>query len=98
SGKGKRGDLGGASGGAALIKKKLMLQHKTIPVQANFTTLHTKLSSIGPDRLCFFFSSRRRHTRCGRDWSSDVCSSDLAPRRHRSFPGGRTSRKIPARA
>src|SRR6266498_4988509 len=24
----------------------------------------------------FFFSSRRRHTRCGRDWSSDVCSSD----------------------
>src|SRR5207245_4351794 len=31
--------------------------------------------------LCFvffFFSSRRRHTRCYRDWSSDVCSSDLA--------------------
>src|SRR3989442_7365738 len=25
----------------------------------------------------FFFASRRRHTRCGRDWSSDVCSSDL---------------------
>src|SRR3982751_1313227 len=29
---------------------------------------------------CFFFSSRRRHTRSDRDWSSDVCSSDL-PRR-----------------
>src|SRR3712207_4809274 len=30
--------------------------------------------------LCyFFFSSRRRHTRYWRDWSSDVCSSDLAP-------------------
>src|SRR3989449_668474 len=29
-------------------------------------------------RFCFFFfSSRRRHTRCSRDWSSDVCSSDL---------------------
>src|SRR5690606_39453566 len=28
----------------------------------------------------FFFSSRRRHTRFSRDWSSDVCSSDL-PRR-----------------
>src|SRR3989442_2509076 len=28
----------------------------------------------------FFFSSRRRHTRCGRDWSSDVCSSDLEAR------------------
>src|SRR5262249_59946449 len=27
--------------------------------------------------LCFFFSSRRRHTRLVSDWSSDVCSSDL---------------------
>src|SRR5216684_7087028 len=27
--------------------------------------------------IFFFFSSRRRHTRCSRDWSSDVCSSDL---------------------
>src|SRR5690606_40819205 len=27
-----------------------------------------------------FFSSRRRHTRFSRDWSSDVCSSDLANR------------------
>src|SRR2546429_9063250 len=26
--------------------------------------------------MFFFFSSRRRHTRCSRDWSSDVCSSD----------------------
>src|SRR5712675_1101048 len=26
----------------------------------------------------FIFSSRRRHTRCSRDWSSDVCSSDLS--------------------
>src|SRR6266849_7230238 len=33
----------------------------------------------------FFFSSRRRHTRSTRDWSSDVCSSDLSWifRRHR---------------
>src|SRR5438445_5994299 len=28
--------------------------------------------------LVFFFSSRRRHTRYWRDWSSDVCSSDLS--------------------
>src|SRR5437870_9862177 len=28
--------------------------------------------------MFFFFSSRRRHTRWPRDWSSDVCSSDLA--------------------
>src|SRR6266480_5111814 len=27
--------------------------------------------------VCFFFSSRRRHTRLTCDWSSDVCSSDL---------------------
>src|SRR2546429_6386463 len=30
--------------------------------------------------IFFFFSSRRRHTRCSRDWSSDVCSSDLLAR------------------
>src|SRR5207245_3626388 len=29
-----------------------------------------------------FFSSRRRHTRCYRDWSSDVCSSDLHYEEH----------------
>src|SRR5699024_11406212 len=28
--------------------------------------------------ISFFFSSRRRHTRSKRDWSSDVCSSDLS--------------------
>src|SRR2546429_5889069 len=31
----------------------------------------------GEVQCLFFFSSRRRHTRCSRDWSSDVCSSDL---------------------
>src|SRR3712207_9528481 len=36
--------------------------------------------------LCFF-SSRRRHTRYWRDWSSDVCSSDLGVRLR--FEGGR---------
>src|SRR2546430_12640861 len=40
--------------------------------------------------ICFFFSSRRRHTRFDCDWSSDVCSSDLttAP----SCVGDRTRR------
>src|SRR3712207_9420359 len=42
----------------------------------------------------FFFSSRRRHTRYWRDWSSDVCSSDLQPQQlpvlvHREAGGGR---------
>src|SRR2546421_6669708 len=32
---------------------------------------------LGCRCVCFFFSSRRRHTRSDRDWSSDVCSSDL---------------------
>src|SRR5205809_4015893 len=40
---------------------------------------HFQDSVYGGDYLAdqpFFFSSRRRHTRCSRDWSSDVCSSD----------------------
>src|SRR5207245_6063292 len=46
---------------------------------ARFTPL---LSAVMPvvivtSSSSFFFSSRRRHTRCYRDWSSDVCSSDL---------------------
>src|SRR5579885_2939994 len=36
------------------------------------------INSIGAVK--FFFSSRRRHTRSKRDWSSDVCSSDLSRR------------------
>src|SRR6266496_422767 len=38
-------------------------------------------SAIVVDSFFFFFSSRRRHTRSLRDWSSDVCSSDLFVRR-----------------
>src|SRR3712207_6999401 len=37
----------------------------------------------------FCFSSRRRHTRYWRDWSSDVCSSDLVHPRTRHRGGGR---------
>src|SRR5258707_6129599 len=36
---------------------------------------------MGSSDECFFFSSRRRHTRYWRDWSSDVCSSDLTLQR-----------------
>src|SRR5207302_2145908 len=43
----------------------------------------------------FFFSSRRRHTRFSRDWSSDVCSSDLWDGRYRaSVPGTESSHKF----
>src|SRR5947209_3212163 len=37
---------------------------------------------------CFFFSSRRRHTRYWRDWSSDVCSSDLCTTARKKFSRG----------
>src|SRR5436309_6116881 len=40
--------------------------------------IHRKLTQeTRPTIPPFFFSSRRRHTRFSRDWSSDVCSSDL---------------------
>src|SRR5258707_15233489 len=38
----------------------------------------------------FFFSSRRRHTRYWRDWSSDVCSSDLTKRSYELFERAKT--------
>src|SRR5215217_8790986 len=42
----------------------------------------------------FLFSSRRRHTRYWRDWSSDVCSSDLL----RPLAGGRALPHVPGRS
>src|SRR3712207_281761 len=51
------------------------------------------LEGLAVGRVCiFFFSSRRRHTRYWRDWSSDVCSSDLVASRtslSRSWVSGR---------
>src|SRR5436853_4421409 len=48
--------------------------------------------------VVFFFSSRRRHTRCLSDWSSDVCSSDLVKGRavtHLVFGGKRGKWLVP---
>src|SRR2546422_6882001 len=44
------------------------------------------------DGIFFFFSSRRRHTRCSRDWSSDVCSSDLTDADHDAHGRGESER------
>src|SRR5690606_40670878 len=45
---------------------------------SSWHSLRVMWASGGPFVPCFFFfSSRRRHTRFSRDWSSDVCSSDL---------------------
>src|SRR5690349_7006241 len=49
------------------------MQHKT--VEAGVAPAVAPPSAL---TTVFFFSSRRRHTRSLRDWSSDVCSSDLA--------------------
>src|SRR5699024_11533646 len=46
--------------------------------------------------LFFFFSSRRRHTRSKRDWSSDVCSSDLSSDKHRHLSVDKRSAVKPA--
>src|SRR3989449_7861553 len=48
--------------------------------------------------IAFFFSSRSRHTICSRDWSSDVCSSDLARIELRTDSPQYPSLTIPARA
>src|SRR5687768_10010220 len=61
--------------GCGLVRSKLMLLGRCNDASP---------WCAGYGRMCgvfffvfFFFSSRRRHTRCSRDWSSDVCSSDL---------------------
>src|SRR5207249_7756819 len=47
-----------------------------------------------PWTVIFFFSSRRRHTSSKRDWSSDVCSSDL---RSTCQPGAELGRQLRSR-
>src|SRR3712207_7260799 len=56
--------------------QKMMTIRTIVAVnKENVTTYYRDERHSG---LClFFFSSRRRHTRYWRDWSSDVCSSDL---------------------
>src|SRR5690606_40843559 len=59
-----------------------------MPVQNAYHSIHSYRNGyekqeilfidMWADVSLFFFSSRRRHTRFSRDWSSDVCSSDLA--------------------
>src|SRR5256885_10648589 len=48
----------------------------------------------GCAQVFFFFSSRRRHTRLQGDWSSDVCSSDLAGTGQRSKTDADSRRRI----
>src|SRR2546429_6665564 len=44
--------------------------------------MKTRYNLTSISTVIFFFASRRRHTRCSRDWSSDVCFSVTSRRRH----------------
>src|SRR5207302_8164179 len=74
-------DISTTSDGALLIRA----EYSSKPVRLN-----NKLRSARSSN--FFFSSRRRHTRLSRDWSSDVCSSDLRKQKRMTLTW-----KVPAR-
>src|SRR5712675_2253790 len=72
------------------MKKEYMIDE----ININFLFLLFSFKTL----IClffFFFSSRRRHTRCSRDWSSDVCSSDLGARSHADPAPGAGRRGTP---
>src|SRR5687768_10399456 len=56
-----------------LLGAEYYSRHPLVPIKDTIADINLDSMNI----LGFFFSSRRRHTRCSRDWSSDVCSSDL---------------------
>src|SRR5690625_7653831 len=58
--------------------------------------MHACCSCVVLDRFFFFFSSRRRHTRWPRDWSSDVCSSDLGTSIIHGIAASRAGMSLPA--
>ena len=62
--KGNIGHLEGASGVAGLVKTVLMMNQKTIPVQANFSTLNNKISPLEQDKMTIPHSSKK--------WDADL--------------------------
>src|SRR5437764_5169621 len=52
--------------------------HLSMPLDSMSLMIWSSSAISSSAALIFFFSSRRRHTRYIGDWSSDVCSSDLA--------------------
>src|SRR2546429_4295702 len=63
---------GGLTNSPLLIRDCVYSRHRLLPY---LSSNHANRCKQRPSTK-FFFSSRRRHTRCSRDWSSDVCSSD----------------------
>src|SRR5207247_3186683 len=64
---------------------------------AGLSVLSTVLLMLCFRFVFFFFSSRRRHTRSTRDWSSDVCSSDLGSAIVTGAGGGGQGRAVALR-
>src|SRR5206468_7294609 len=54
----------------------LKIVWRAVEIFSHMSNVRTARLEFGS--VFFFFSSRRRHTRSDRDWSSDVCSSDLS--------------------
>src|SRR5260370_12034220 len=69
--------------------------HSLYQITHEFRLYHDTLGRLrGRMLIFFFFSSRRRHTRFKCDWSSDVCSSDLAAWGRRVFKVQRSRFKV----
>src|SRR5207245_6105644 len=72
------------------LSERSLLLRRTYPRPPGSAARGATAGQTRSDRLshakspgeAFFFSSRRQHTRCYRDWSSDVCSSDLITHSH----------------
>src|SRR6266702_4544561 len=60
------------------FKRENKLDYKPSPIIIGAGGKHIFYNVMVATFIAFFFSSRRRHTRWPRDWSSDVCSSDLS--------------------
>src|SRR5690625_5348348 len=57
-----------------------MINCRPASLQCSYQKSFTSFNHSNRNKSWFFFSSRRRHTSWPRDWSSDVCSSDLEER------------------
>src|SRR5256884_2892475 len=71
------------------------IERRSLKIRCGIYVIHKDAKiCCGTNVHCFFFfSSRRRHTRCSRDWSSDVCSSDL-PAVSELVASGRTVEEV----
>src|SRR6266446_5410193 len=81
---------------AVSFKKKAVTMEVMVKDEGGrfVSDLTTDEFEICEDGFNFFFSSRRRHTSFQGDWSSDVCSSDLARRSYSAPSAASTDRDL----